>query len=130
GWELERATNQIKVVNQRQALELIDGARKSFPFYQKIELEKLRKTPSNYPLSGTELVQWMLFHKLEAAEKRDERELLKANASPHQQTLVLRYLKSLLFHVGYKRPFRLIGGITSFLYNFDVFEFEKMYDCL
>jgi hypothetical protein len=130
GWELEQATNQIGAVNQRQALELIDSARKSFPFYQKIELEKLRKTPSNYPLSGAELVQWMLFHRLEAAEKRDESELLKANASPHQQTLVLRYLKSLIFHVGYKRPFRLIGGITCLLYTFDVFEFEKVYDCL
>jgi hypothetical protein len=130
GWELERDTGQVSRAEQRQAFELIDHARKSFPFHQKVELEKLRKTPNNYPLSGTELVQWMLFHKLEAAEKKNESELLKANAGPHQQTLILRYLKSLIFHVGYKRPFRLIGGMTCFLYTFDVSQFEKMYDCL
>jgi len=130
GWELELATGQIGDTNQNQVLELIDSARKSVPFNQKFELEKFRKTESNYPLTGAELFQWVIFNKLESVEKRHERELLNSHARPREQTFVLRYLKALLFRVGYKRPFRLVGGITSFLYNFNADEFARVYDCL
>jgi hypothetical protein len=130
GWELELATNQVSPDRQRQALELIDRARKSFPFHQKIELENFRKTKSNYPLTGSELVQWMLFNNLEALEKKNEKELTNIHQRPHEQALVLRYLKFLLFNVGYKKPFRLVGGITGFLYNYNTNEFAKVYECL
>jgi hypothetical protein len=72
--------------------------------------------------------QYYLYHYLELAEKAQERLSRAAGARLNERTMILRYLKCIVYNCANRRPYYLAVGIGSLLYDYDDLDTASIHD--
>jgi len=84
--------------------------------------------PTKPVFDEAETFQYLLYGRLELAEKAQERGYRLKGESPEEQTMILRYLKCAIYNSINHTPFYLAVNAASLLYDYDWNSTEQVYN--
>lgn len=108
----------------RGALDSVEGHLRR----QNKNRDKNALNPTRPIFDESETFQYYLYHYLEPAEKEQESLIKAAGERLSEQTMLLRYLKCIVYNCVNRRPYYLAVGIGSLLYDYGDVDIANIHD--